>query len=133
MKAGPLAENRFSAGYLGRDFTFQKQSAAMRLAHQGRAREMVPRLCRLGLDEGQAYALAYNCVLLFQTLRGQDAVPSPEGVLDRFTLCQIADLCRLYWEHSDQAFDRARPPADAVWYDECAVNDSWDAQTGGTE
>ena len=43
MKAGPLAENRFSAGYLGRDFTFQKQSAAMRLAHQGRAREMVPR------------------------------------------------------------------------------------------
>ena len=116
MKAGPLAENRFSAGYLGRDFTFQKQSAAMRLAH-----------------EGQAYALAYNCVLLFQTLRGQDAVPSPEGALDRFTLCQIADLCRLYWEHSDQAFDRARPPADAVWYDECAVNESWDAQTGGTE
>ena len=98
MKAGPLAENRFSAGYLGRDFIFQKQSAAMRLVHRDRAREMVPRLCRLGLDEGQAYALAYNCVLLFQTLRGQDAVPSPEGVLDRFTLCQIADLCRLYWE-----------------------------------
>ena len=49
MKAGPLAENRFSAGYLGRDFIFQKQSAAMRLAHRDRAREMVPRLCRLGL------------------------------------------------------------------------------------
>ena len=132
MKAGPLAENKFSAVYLGRDFVFQKQSAAKRLSHRDRAREMVPRLCRLGLDERQAYALAYNCVLLFQTLRGQDAVPSPEGVLNRFTLCQIADLCRLYWERSDQAFDRACPPAEAVWYDECAVNESWAARTGGT-
>lgn len=132
MMAGPLAENRFTAVYLGRNFVFQKQSAAMRLAHRDRARKMVPRLRGLGLDQRQAYALAYNCVLLFQTLRGKDAVPSPEGVLDRFTLCQIADLCRLYWERSDQAFDRVRPPADAVWYDECAVNESWAARTGGT-
>lgn len=132
MRTGPLSENRFSAAYLGRDFVFQKQSAAMRLAHQGRARAMVPHLCRFGLDDGQAYALAYNCVLLFQTLRGPDAVPSPEGVLDRFTLCQIAELCRLYWEHGDRPFGGAALPEDEAWHDECAVNESWAVRTGGT-
>lgn len=98
------AAERFTVPFEGRGVRFCRQSAAQRLFHRQRACAMMPRLGKRGLGGEEAYALAYNCVLLCQTLDGPDRLRTPAGVLRRYTLGQIAGLCRLYWANGDLPF-----------------------------
>ena len=104
MRARALAENEFSVSLFGRVFPFCKQTARQRLAIERRAAGLLPALMGYGLSGEEARALAYNCVLLWQTLRGEAAPESPEAVLDTFTLGQIARLCEGYWRQGDLPF-----------------------------
>ena len=118
-----LPDNRFPAIFLGREILLDRQNGLGQLSIVKQACALLPELCGYGLSPREGYALAYNCVLLFQTLAGSDTLPSPRAALERFTLSQIADLCRLYWQQDDLPFD-------AGDFEECGVNESFDsAQT----
>lgn len=113
MSVQKLPENRFAVQYLGREFCFCRQSALEQIEHRGLAARLTPTLMAGGVSAVQAQAIACNCVLLWQVLEGGEAGNVPEDILRRFTLGQIADLCRLYGEQCD--------------FTEYAVNESYDA------
>lgn len=121
MSVQKLPENRFAVSYLGREFYFCRQSALEQIEHRGLAARLTPLLMAGGVPAAQAQAIACNCVLLWQVLEGGEAGNVPEDILRRFTLGQIADLCRLYWEQCD--------------FTEYAVSESFNAEEekGGGE
>lgn len=114
---------RFTVPFEGRGVHFRRQSAAQRLSHLQRACALMPQFGRRGLGGEEAYALAYNCVLLCQTLDGPDRLHTPAGALRRYTLGQIAELCRLYWEHGEEPFDERKD--DGFQFDEYSVNENF--------
>ena len=77
------AAEHFTVPFEGRGVHFCRQNAAQRLSHRQRACAMMPRLGKRGLGGEEAYALAYNCVLLWQTLDGPDRLRTPAGALRR--------------------------------------------------
>ncbi|MEM1484356.1 hypothetical protein V6615_05685 [Oscillospiraceae bacterium PP1C4] len=117
MTAVAFDENSFSAVLAGRTFRFRAQSAAQQLGLSAKAGEVLSRLTGCAMEVGGLYALACNCVLLAQVLVGEDAPASPCDVLDRFSLSQIADLARLYFEHMRTA--------DQDEFEEGAVSESF--------
>lgn len=119
MSVKKLPENQFAVEYLGRSFYFFRQSALEQIEHKGLAARLTPMLLNNGVAAEQAQALACNCVLLWQVLEDGEAGNVPEDILRRFTLAQIADLCRLYWQNCD--------------FSEYSVNESYetDSSTGG--
>lgn len=96
MSVKKLPENQFNVNYLGREFHLCRQSALEQIEHKGLAARLTPMLLNNGVAAEQAQALACNCVLLWQVLEDGEAGNVPEDILRRFTLEQIADLCRLY-------------------------------------
>lgn len=91
----------FSLPYAGEQVAFRPLCARGQLSLRGDAQSMLPVLSGLAAGQREAYALACNCALLARVLAGANALPSPEAVLDRLTLGQIADLARLYCCHGD--------------------------------
>ena len=108
------AAERFTVPFEGRPVHFRRQNASQRLSHRQRACAMMPRLGKRGLGGEEAYALAYNCVLLRQTLDGPDRLR---------TLGQIAGLCRLYWAQGDLPFGGAEE--DSFDREEYSFNESF--------
>lgn len=117
------AAERFTVPFEGRGVHFCRQNAAQRLSHRQRACAMMPRLGKRGLGGEEAYALAYNCVLLWQTLDRPDRLRTPAGALRRYTLGQIAGLCRLYWAQGDLPFGGAEE--DGFDREEYSFNESF--------
>lgn len=113
-----LEENSFAVDYLGRKFLFCRQNAIQRISLPAKAGEVLPMLTGFGMEMQEIYALAYNCALLWQVLDGSDALDGPCDALYRFTLMQIADLARLYFEYGDGTYLEG--------FEECAVNESFE-------
>lgn len=99
-----LLGHAFSAQHGGERVAFRVQSAMQRLTHAARAAGLERELAPLGLAPEHAQALAYNCVLLHDVLGGA-GIRYPRDVAERFSLHQIAALCRLYCEHMDDAWE----------------------------
>ena len=116
-------EGCFAVNCLGKQLLFERQTAASQLSHPRRARAQLPLLAAKGLCGESAYALAYNCVLLWQTLRGVDRLASPRAALRRFSLGEIARLSECYFSHGDLPFDL--PETEYTDFDECAVNENF--------
>lgn len=108
----------------GEAVKFETQCALGQLQIGRQASELLPLLASCGSTHNEAYALAYNCALLSQVLRGEHACETARVVLRRFTLAEIAGLARVYFEHGDHTFD------DDSWGDDCeyGVNESYDAE-----
>lgn len=120
-RAGRLPENRFSVPYLGRDFRFRRRSAWQELQFPGAVDRLLEQLPEVDLPNRQKQAVAGNAVLLWQALDGPDAASSPEEILYRLSIGQIADLVRLYFEPDGGG---------EVWYDECGVNEGFPDEEG---
>ncbi len=95
MEAPRFPENQQKVAFLGRELCFSRQTAAQQLALPALALELAARLASQGLEGRAGFALAHNCALLWQTLRRPGPPPSPEGMLEWFSVGQIAQLCRL--------------------------------------
>lgn len=56
---------------------------------------LIPGLCAGGLAAEDAVAVAHNAALLYYAMRPEAKFSSPEEVLGRFSLEEIAELCAL--------------------------------------
>lgn len=83
---------------------FRLQSALQHMTHAARAAQLERGFLEYDIPKDEAFALAYNCVLLYDVLYDLAAY-HPFEVLEEFSLGQIAALCRLYCEHA------STPPA----------------------
>lgn len=82
----------------GRDClpAFRRLGALEQLRLRREALPLLPRLLRLGAEPEDALALAYNAALLYRTMEAEPPFSSPEAVLERYSLGEIADLCETY-------------------------------------
>jgi hypothetical protein len=75
-------------------------SAAEQLKLPLWAGRMLPLLLRRGVAPREGWALAYNCALVWRAIDKKQRPYCAAGLLRRFTLAQLAELARQYWEHS---------------------------------
>jgi hypothetical protein len=77
-------------------------SAREELAVRREAPGLIPGLCAKGLSLEDAVALAHNITLLYYAGAAKPAFSSPEDVLERLSLAEIAAACAQYadplWE-----------------------------------
>lgn len=89
-------ENCFLVCYLDTSFNFCRQTAVQELEIAALARAMLPLTADPDVSTTEQLALAYNAVLLYQTLEDEEALERPDDALYRFSVGQIGDLCALY-------------------------------------
>lgn len=75
---------------------FKKLSAKEQLKLEREYPKLLPVLLQLGLGAEDAVAVSYNCTLLYRVLAVSPPLDSPAGVLERYDLGEIAQLCGDY-------------------------------------
>jgi hypothetical protein len=81
-------------------------AAKEQLAVRREAPGLIPGLCALGLSLEDAVALSHNITLIAYAGLADPAFSSPEDVLERLSLEEIAAACTQYADHSGEEIEQ---------------------------